>query len=208
MRTTEIFARSLSSLLTIVFLTGCSAGGLGLQPDGGIAAQDVVSGIYELTITTNSDSCDPLRTSGDVGQVPLINLADQMRIWTVARPQSDKDSGLGKEYDLAATNGYSVVEDDRATDSCRHHLDAQFLSATRTEVSVGAIEDLQVPCPGLSWDGDPPPHTDCHSDQMRTYTLVTPCPSPKLIVDGAIAVNETAGYSGFAFGEHFRCVDP
>jgi hypothetical protein len=162
-------------------------------PSGGGSPTDVVTGIYALTISTESDSCVPRRVAGDVGQAPVqAQLSDGSAGLTV-----DVITLLSRfSIPLPALDGYSWSSDPFGI-ICVSGAGAgtmselfQLLDVGDGVLTVSSTGDYTItgPChdgpneTSAGLDGLVP-QASCHSERTLRYSLRTPCPAPKRIVE-------------------------
>jgi hypothetical protein len=184
------------ALFVAAMLAGCAA-------DAGRPDLDPVAlrtGIYSLLAETRSDTCDPARFAGDVGEVAVVVASDRI---STAAPLGSASLFTLVTYELPASTGYRsstgagidpsvpcgghssllLTRDLVASDV--DHMVVQEIA--RWNISAPCMNDVIVP--GL-------PTRTCDSDMEYTSTLVTPCEAPCLIISEA------------SEGIHLRCMCP
>jgi hypothetical protein len=166
-------------------LAGCAA-------DPGRPDLDPVAlptGIYSLHAEARSDTCDPARVTGDVGEVAV--LVSSGGISTVA-PFGSASLFALVDYNLPASTGYRSSMDPGIDLSvpCGGHssllLTRELVASTADDMVVQetARWDISEPCTnGMTVQGLPT--RTCRSDMEYTSTLVTGCESPCEIVSEA-----------------------
>jgi hypothetical protein len=177
-------------------LAGC-AGDAG-QPDLDPVA--LPTGIYSLHAESRSDTCDPARVTGDVGEVAVIVASDRI---STAAPLGSASLFTLVTYELPASTGYrsSTGPGIDLSMPCGGHSslvltrDLVASSADDMIVQEEASWNISAPCTNDMTVAGLPTRT-CRSDMEYTSTLVTACEAPCVIVTEA------------SEGIHLRCMCP
>ncbi len=182
--------------LFIAMLAGCAA-------DAGRPDLDPLplrAGIYSLHAETNSDTCDPARVTGDVGEVAVVVATDRI---STAAPVGSASSFTFVTYELPASTGYRSSTGPGIDPSvpCGGHssllLTRDLVESDADHMVVQEIASWNIssPCTNdMTIDGLPA--QTCDSDMEYTSTLVKPCEAPCTIVTEA------------SLGIHLRCMCP
>jgi hypothetical protein len=184
------------ALFVASMLTGCAT------DDGGPDVDPVAfpTGIYSLHAEAHSDTCEPARVTGDVGEVAVIVANDRI---STSAPLGSAPFVTLVGYELPASTGYrsSTGAGIDPSAPCGGH---SSLLLTRDLVTSGA--DHLVVQEMASWNISAPctndvvvdglPIRTCQSDIEYTSTLVTACEAPCTIVAEA------------SDGVHLRCKCP
>lgn len=194
-------------LLTAILGAGCSAGGV---PSGGEKPTDIVTGIYNLTISTESDSCDPKRITGDGGQATVQMQPDHSALTILVYNLHSANpvplfAADGYANDVGPLTAYCLSGVMPGTMSEQ----LQLLDVGDGTFTVQSISDYAItqPCndgpnqTSVGLDGLMP-QASCHAERTFHYSLLTPCPAPKRIVD-----DTDAEHADPAARLHFQCVD-
>ncbi len=146
-----------------------------------------VTGIYTLTATSQSDTCDPQRFVGSV-TVPIF--ADATSI-AIADQSSSVTAPTIARYDLASANGYTVqIPPATATfapcpSGGSFALDFTLIAASATSIDVADEETWTIvsPCAGATIDAATVPAATCASSRTLHYALVQACATPCTIIE-------------------------
>ena len=137
----------------------------------------IVSGIYALTIHSESDRCSPQRVAGELGRVSVVRLDDAL---SVAVPESADDvtADVTRRVTLAADQGFHAEQTD-TMDACPTATTARTLTLTSRGAAGFALE-LTEQFTGLATCGPMAgmPTADCVSTRALDYELVTACEAP------------------------------
>jgi hypothetical protein len=132
------------------------------------------TGVYDLMIEVDVESCAPARPTGAMGPVGVIVDGD-----AIDAPVPD-DAGDPTSAHIVFTPERSFfVETDRDITSCDGAWASEVWSVTDADNDSFEISHLQTwfgveSCVGAS----EAPATDCRSERRFRYTLRTPCPAP------------------------------
>jgi hypothetical protein len=186
----------IDALCIAAMLAGCAADAGRPDLDPGALR----TGIYSLHAEARTDTCDPARVTGDVGEVAVVVASDGI---STAAPLGSASLFALVTYELPASTGYRsstgpgidpsvpcgghssllLTRDLVASDV--DHMVVQEI--TRWNISAPCTNDVTVQ--GL-------PTRTCDSDMEYTSTLVTGCEAPCAIVSEA------------SQGIHLRCTCP
>jgi hypothetical protein len=151
-------------------LSGC-AGPAAIDP------ADLHTGIYDLKVSTNIDTCDPPRSTGDVGRYGIFVDSDGFSVVDVAPPPL----GSIQRYALRADQGYELsIGPILSCGGAALQATWQLASATTDDVVINIASDwtVSMPCTDGSVYSPAPPSASCHVDQDQTYHRVTVCDAP------------------------------
>ncbi|HEX3474776.1 MAG TPA: hypothetical protein VHT91_07025 [Kofleriaceae bacterium] len=151
----------------------------------------VVTGIYTLTATSQTDTCDPPRFVG-AATVPVFANTTSIEI-------TDEDSSVTEttfaRYDLSAASGYAAqVPPATATfapcpSGGSFSLDFTLTAANPTSFDVSDEETWSIvsPCPDTVIDAATVPAASCATRRTLHYALVQACATPcTLIMTGLV----------------------
>jgi hypothetical protein len=169
-------------LLTAAALTACN-----LPTTATLEPSAVVTGIYTLTATSQSDTCDPQRFVGSA-TVPVF--ADTTSI-AIAEESSSVTAPTIARYNLAAARGYAVqVPPATATfapcpSGGSFALDFTLTAASSTSLDVSDEETWTIasPCADTTIDAATVPSATCATSRTLHYALVQPCATPCTIIE-------------------------
>jgi hypothetical protein len=147
----------------------------------------VVTGIYTLTATSQTDTCDPQRFVGSA-TVPVF--VDQTSI-VIADESSSVTAPTIARYGLAAANGYAVqIPPATATfapcpSGGSFALDFTLTAASSTSIDVSDEETWTIasPCAGTTIDAATVPAATCATSRTLHYALVQSCATPCTIIE-------------------------
>lgn len=161
-------ARALG-LSLLLALAGCSSAH---------QAVDVGSGIYDLTVSGESDACSPLRTTGAMGTVGVVALGDVLSLSVPdldsapsMRVSLSRSTGFHEERsealptctDATLERSYTVVESDAT------HFSVVYGETWRGLETCGSAMRSVMPAAPLG---------DCRADLVLDYQLDTACAAP------------------------------
>jgi hypothetical protein len=137
----------------------------------------IASGIYALTIHSESDACTPRRTAGDLGRVSVVSLEHAVSI-AVPENADDLTADVTRRVTLTAEDGFHAEQSD-TMDACPAATTARTLTLTARDTDRFAIE-LTEQFTGLAACGpmDGMPSADCVSTRALDYELVSACEAP------------------------------
>jgi hypothetical protein len=147
----------------------------------------VGTGIYTLTATSQTDTCDPPRFVGSA-TVPVFASGTSIVI-------TDENSSVTEptiaRYPLAAANGYAAqIPPATATfapcpSGGSFSLDLTLTAASSTSIDVSDAEAWTIvsPCPGTTIDAATVPSATCATSRTLHYALVQPCATPCTIIE-------------------------
>ena len=137
----------------------------------------IASGIYALTVRSESDACSPRRTEGDLGRVGVLRLDHAI---SVAVPESADDltADVTRRVTLAAEDGFHDEQSD-TMDACPAATTSRALTLTTRDADRFALE-LTERFTGLAACGpmDGMPTADCESTRALDYRLLAACEAP------------------------------
>jgi hypothetical protein len=147
----------------------------------------VVTGIYTLTATSQSDTCNPQRFVG-AATVPIF--ADTSTIEIVDEDSSLTAPTIG-QYDLAESADYTAhVPAAGATytpcpSGGSFALDFTLMEASATAFEVTDDETWTIvsACAGTVIDATTVPNASCTASRTLDYALVSACATPCTIVE-------------------------
>jgi hypothetical protein len=147
----------------------------------------VVTGIYTLTATSQTDSCDPQRFVGSV-TVPIF--ADGSDIAITDESSSVTAPTLAR-YDLTEGSGYvTQIPPTGATfapcpSGGSFSLDLALTAANASSFDVEDDETWTIvsACSGTTIDAATVPAASCSASRTLAYTLVQACATPCTIVE-------------------------
>jgi hypothetical protein len=182
------------ALFIAAMLAGCTAdaGGPDLDP---LALR---TGIYSLHAETHSDTCDPARITGDVGEVAVVVASDRI---STAAPLGSASFFTLVTYELPASTGYRSSTGSDPSAPCGGHssllLTRELVASDVDHMVVQEIArwNISAPCTNDVTVQGLPTRT-CDSDMEYTSTLVTACEAPCTIASEA------------SQGIHLRCMCP
>jgi hypothetical protein len=158
-----------SSLALAVALGGCTSAHESVE---------VGSGIYELTVSGESDACSPLRTTGVMGTVGVVAIddvlnlsvpdlaADTPMLVSLSRGDGFHDTrteALPTCTDASLERSYTVVSADTA------HFSVVYTETWRGLASCGEAMRSVMPAA---------PSGDCRADLVLDYRLDSECLAP------------------------------
>jgi len=147
----------------------------------------VATGVYTLTATSQTDTCDPPRFVGSA-TVPVF--ADATSI-VIADESSSVTSPTIARYSLAAASGYAA-QIPPATASFApcpsggsFALDLTLTAASSTSIDVSDEETWTIasPCAGTTIDAATVPAASCAASRTLHYALVQPCATPCTLIE-------------------------
>lgn len=157
-----------------------------LPTTGALDPSAVATGIYTLTATSQTDTCDPPRFVGSA-TVPvfangtLIEITDESS--SVTAPTIAR-------YSLAAANGYAAqIPPATATfapcpSGGSFSLGFTLTAASSTSIDVSDEEAWTIasPCADTTIDAATVPAATCATSRTLHYALVQPCATPCTII--------------------------
>ncbi len=147
----------------------------------------VVTGIYTLTATSQSDTCDPQRFVG-AATVPIF--ADTSTI-EIADESSSVTAPTVARYDLSGSASYTADVPAAGATYAPCPSGGSFslafaltqASATGFEVTDDETWTIATPCAGTVIDAATVPNASCAANRTLQYTLVQACAVPCTIVE-------------------------
>jgi hypothetical protein len=165
-----------------IALAGCN-----LPETATLDPSAVVTGIYTLTATSQSDTCDPQRF---VGSATLPIFVDSTAI-VIADEDSSVTSPTIARYSLAEAAGYTeqVPPSGAAYAPCPSGgsfslaFTLTAASATSLEVTDDETWTIASACAGTTIDASTVPNATCAAARTLDFTLVQACASPCTIIE-------------------------
>jgi hypothetical protein len=169
-------------LLIAAALAGCN-----LPTTDGLDPSSVTTGVYTLTATSQSDTCNPQRFVGSV-TVPIF--ADDTVI-VIADQNSSVTAPTIARYNLPAADSYDaqVPPAGASIPACpsggTFSLGFTLTTASASEFDVAETETwtIATPCPDTTIDAATVPSASCTAARTLHYTLVQSCAAPCTIVE-------------------------
>jgi hypothetical protein len=176
-------------LLIIAALAACK-----LPTTATLDPSSVVTGVYTLTATSQSDSCDPPRFVGSV-TVPIFadttgSGSDSTTI-EIADQSSSVTAPTIARYSLSSATSYTaeVPASGASFAPCpsggSFSLDYTLTAASSTALTVTDDETWTIvtACPGTTIDAATVPSASCAASRTLEYKLVAACASPCTIIE-------------------------
>lgn len=154
----------------------------------------VVTGVYTLTATSQSDNCDPPRFVGSV-TVPIFADTTGSGSGTTTIEIADESSSVNtptiSRYSLTSASSYSaqVPATGASFAPCpsggSFSLDFTLTAASSTALTVTDDESWTIvtACPGTTIDAATVPSASCAASRTLQYTLVQACATPCTIIE-------------------------
>lgn len=146
-----------------------------------VAPDELHTGVYELEISTRSDTCAPARFLGDAGLIPAFVNDEGIGYF---EPVSFASGIAFYRVELVAQDGYALSTGAGIDigSGCGGHverlIERRLMATTTDGFVVNRTEDwtITLPCrPDVQSDV---PQASCQVDQDLRYKLVTACDAP------------------------------
>jgi hypothetical protein len=164
-------------LVTSAMIFGCNLD----QPGSDFSPGDVASGIYQITIVTDADSCSPARFVGS-GAVPV--LGSGQLVLDAYSPTNSSTFTLSADQDFAEEISNLDPCPGQADDSVSIQVALITATANHVEVAVNQTWQLATTCNGDVFNAVVP-STSCGAAQTFTYDLTQACASPSCTLAGS-----------------------
>jgi len=165
-------------------LAGCTL------PTDTLDPSSVATGIYTLTATSQSDTCDPPRF---VGSASLPVYADASAI-VIADESSSLTAPTIARYNLASASGWTAQVPPTGASFAPCPSGGTFsLALTLTAASASSFDvtdaetwTIVSPCPGTTIDAATVPTASCTASRTLHYALVQACAAPCTIIETGV----------------------
>jgi hypothetical protein len=163
--------------MKLIWIAGATVFGCTLdQPASSFAPADVTTGIYQVSISTDADTCSPARFTGS-GSVPVEQAGSDQLVLVAYTPANSNTFTLAAAQEYADEISNIDPCPGQAGDSVAIELSLISATATRVEVAENQTWELASTCDGAVFAATVP-STSCGAAQTLTYDLVQACASP------------------------------
>jgi hypothetical protein len=163
-------------LIASAMIFGCNID----QPASDFSPADVPTGVYQVTIATDADTCSPARFVGS-GNVLLSGGGGQLVLQAYS-PTNTFTFTLAADQDYAEELTTLVPCPGQAGDTVSIELALIAATADHVEVAVNQTWELASTCNGGTFNAVVP-STSCGAAQTFTYDLTQACAAPTCTQD-------------------------